>query len=58
MAIFDWECGRNSAPRDGQKRPCHVGMFSCVEPVLSTEDSFNPAEGHNTALPVGIKPAC
>ena len=22
VAIFDWECGRNSAPRDGQKRPC------------------------------------
>ena len=22
MAIFDWEWGRNSAPRDGQKRPC------------------------------------
>ena len=22
VAIFDWEWGRNSAPRDGQKRPC------------------------------------
>ena len=21
VAIFDWEWGRNSAPRDGQKRP-------------------------------------
>ena len=24
VAIFDWELGRNSAPRDGQKRPCMV----------------------------------
>ena len=23
MAVFDWEWGRNSAPRDGQKRPCN-----------------------------------
>ena len=23
VTIFDWECGRNSAPRDGQKRPCY-----------------------------------
>ena len=22
VAIFDWEWGRNSAPRDGQKLPC------------------------------------
>ena len=22
VTIFDWEWGRNSAPRDGQKRPC------------------------------------
>ena len=22
VAIFDWEWGRNSAPRDGQKIPC------------------------------------
>ena len=22
VSIFDWEWGRNSAPRDGQKRPC------------------------------------
>ena len=24
VTIFDWEWGRNSAPRDGQKRPCLV----------------------------------
>ena len=24
VAIFDWEWGRNSAPRDGQKRPCSI----------------------------------
>ena len=24
VAIFDWEWGRNSAPRDGQKMPCDV----------------------------------
>ena len=23
VAIFDWELGRNSAPRDGQKVPCN-----------------------------------
>ena len=22
VAIFDWEWGRNSAPREGQKMPC------------------------------------
>ena len=22
VAIFDWEWGRNSVPRDGQKIPC------------------------------------
>ena len=22
VAVFDWEWGQNSAPRDGQKRPC------------------------------------
>ena len=27
VAIFDWEWGRNSAPRDGQKRPCYNAMF-------------------------------
>ena len=24
VAIFDWEWGRNSASRDGQKRPCKL----------------------------------
>ena len=24
VAIFDWEWGRNLAPRDGQKRPCKL----------------------------------
>ena len=24
VAIFDWEWGRNLAPREGQKRPCGV----------------------------------
>ena len=22
VTIFEWEWGRNSAPRDGQKKPC------------------------------------
>ena len=26
VAIFDWECGRNSAPREGQKIPCHFSQ--------------------------------
>ena len=26
VAIFDWEWGRNSAPRDGRKIPC-TGLF-------------------------------
>ena len=25
--FFDWEWGRNSAPRDGQKRPCLPQSF-------------------------------
>ena len=24
VAIFDWEWGQNSAPRDGQKIPCCI----------------------------------
>ena len=27
VAIFDWEWGRNSAPRDGQKIPCNLMKF-------------------------------
>ena len=26
VAIFDWEWGRNSAPRDGQKSPCVLNI--------------------------------
>ena len=35
MAILDWEWGRNSAPREGQKMPwqdlsiCMLGNFAC-----------------------------
>ena len=28
MAIFDWEWGRNSAPREGQKMPWEVKTHS------------------------------
>ena len=28
VAIFDWEWGRNSAPRDGQKRPCQLSIHT------------------------------
>ena len=27
VAIFYWEWGRNSAPRDGQKSPCQSTIF-------------------------------
>ena len=27
VSIFNWELGRNSAPRDGQKIPCTVKIF-------------------------------
>ena len=27
VAIFDWEWGRNLAPRDGQKMPCLQSNF-------------------------------
>ena len=27
VAIFDWEWGRNSAPKDGQKSPSMVKVF-------------------------------
>ena len=31
VAIFDWEWGQNSAPRDGQKRPWRgIGSFSLI----------------------------
>ena len=28
VAIFDWEWGRNSAPRDGQKAPCMRSRYT------------------------------
>ena len=28
VTIFNWEWGQNSAPRDGQKRPCIVGRVN------------------------------
>ena len=34
MAIFDWEWGRNSAPREGQIMPCTVDY------ILSHISSF------------------
>ena len=36
VTIFDWEWGRNSAPRDGQKRPCHI-TFICQHFNISPE---------------------
>ena len=33
VAIFDCEGGRNSAPRDGQKRPC---FFVCLYNAYTT----------------------
>ena len=27
VAIFDWEWGRNSDPRDEQKIPCNIYLF-------------------------------
>ena len=27
VAIFDWEWGRNSVPREGQKIPCKVFLI-------------------------------
>ena len=32
VTVFDWEWGRNSAPRDGQKRPwpIYLGVFKTV----------------------------
>ena len=38
VAIFDWEWGQNSAPRDGQKRPCfkvHNNYFYGKKMVIS-----------------------
>ena len=32
MAIFYREWGRNLAPRDGQKRPCHDTCISYLQP--------------------------
>ena len=31
MAIFDWEWGRNWAPRDGQKIPCLTYIFFALQ---------------------------
>ena len=31
VTIFDWEWGRNSAPRDGQKRPCAGSIFLFIQ---------------------------
>ena len=35
MAIFDWECGRNLVPREGQKTPVGGILFSCLSVLLS-----------------------
>ena len=53
VAIFDWEWGRNSAPRDGQKRPCSVYLNS----KCSQEQSIIPALLYikeHRGLPVGF----
>ena len=30
VAIFDWEWGRNSAPREGQKIPCIILIWESI----------------------------
>ena len=43
VAIFDWEWGRNSAPRDGQKRPClhsRKGIYAISDLLLDTGKSW------------------
>ena len=30
VAIFDWECGRNSAPREEQKMPCNLLQINSI----------------------------
>ena len=37
VTIFDWEWGRNSAPRDRQKRPCMVFYLKSrfTNPIMS-----------------------
>ena len=35
MAVFDWECGRNLVPREGQKTPVGGILFSCLSVLLS-----------------------
>ena len=42
VAIFDWEWGQNSAPRDGQKRPClhsRKGIYAISDLLLNTGKS-------------------
>ena len=36
VAIFDLDSGRNSAPREGQKMPCHVKHRSRGYPLAKT----------------------
>ena len=35
VAIFDWECGRNSTPSEGQKMPCGAHL-KCLTEVLQS----------------------
>ena len=34
MAIFDWEWGRNSAPREGQKNPVNMLVTVPISPLI------------------------
>ena len=44
MAIFDWEWGRNLAPREGQKMPFTVDSY--IEPYLSFQSLRRRKKSH------------
>ena len=41
VAISDWECGRNTAPREGQKLPCEVPSRSHCSTIFIYLADYN-----------------
>ena len=50
VAIFDWEWGRNSAPRDGQKSP-DPSIYTIDHPDLNVSNFMGNSIGIKRAKP-------
>ena len=46
VTIFDWEWGRNLAPRDGQKRPCAGSIFLFIQEKMFVKHNKQSVSAH------------